>query len=186
MPDLRQATLADARNLARIAELTFRETFAIDNTAVNLDLYCRNHYGEAQQAREISDPAMLTFLYEKNDEKHGDKGNRKESDKGGELAGFAQLRWGNPPECIVASKPGELQRLYVLERWHGQGVASELMQASIKAMQQRGFDCLWLGVWERNFRALAFYKKVGFVAVGEHVFHLGTSAQRDLLMARPV
>ena len=226
MPNIRHATLADARNLARIAELTFRQTFASDNAAENLDVYCRNKYSEALQAREISDPAMLTLLCElhgdkdckkrtekddekgsgkgsekgseKDSEKDSEKGSNKDSSKSchnraaqvdanaSELAGFAQLRWGNSPDCVIGARPGELQRLYVLESWHGQGIAQQLMQASIEAMQQRGSDCLWLGVWECNYRALAFYKKAGFVAVGEHVFHLGSSAQRDLLLTRAV
>jgi len=186
MHTIRQANTIDARNLARIAELTFRQTFASDNTAENLDLYCRNNYSEALQAREISDPAMLTLLSGKNDKKNDGMSDQRNADKRSELIGFAQLRWGATPDCVIGARPGELQRLYVLECWHGQGVAQELMQASIEAMQQRGSDCIWLGVWERNFRALAFYKKAGFVAVGEHVFHLGSSAQRDILMARPV
>lgn len=170
MPDIRLATITDARNLASIAEATFRATFAIDNTAEDMDRYCRNNYSEALQALEIGNPAMLTLLCE----------------EAGQLCGFAQLRWGTAPDCVTGSRPGELQRLYVVESQQGRGVSQQLMQASIEAMQQRGSDCIWLGVWEDNFRALAFYRKAGFVAVGEHVFHLGTNAQRDLLLARPV
>lgn len=55
--------------------------------------------------------------------------------------------------------------------------------AEIKA---RGSDVVWLGVWERNARAIAFYKKYGFVERGEHVFLLGHDRQRDIVMACPV
>jgi ribosomal protein S18 acetylase RimI-like enzyme len=45
---------------------------------------------------------------------------------------------------------------------------------------------VWLGVWERNPKAIAFYKKFGFREVGAHVFPLGSDPQRDVVMARPV
>jgi ribosomal protein S18 acetylase RimI-like enzyme len=56
----------------------------------------------------------------------------------------------------------------------------------METMASHGSDVAWLGVWERNTKAIAFYKKFGFHEVGEHVFPLGTDAQRDIVMARPV
>jgi len=41
-------------------------------------------------------------------------------------------------------------------------------------------------VWERNWRAQAFYRKFGFIEAGDHVFMLGTDAQRDIILVRPV
>ena len=43
---------------------------------------------------------------------------------------------------------------------------------------------VWLGVWEKNDAALNFYKKLGFEAVGEHVFQLGDDPQRDIIMQK--
>ena len=86
----------------------------------------------------------------------------------------------------AAKRPGEIQRLYVVEDWHGKGVAQALMQACIEAMQRRGADVVWLGVWEHNPRAIAFYGKFGFVVAGEHVFSLGGDQQRDLVMVRAI
>ena len=102
------------------------------------------------------------------------------------MVGFAQLRWGEPPGCVVASAPGEIQRLYVVREFHGKGVAQELMRASIEEMINRGSDVAWLGVWERNTKAIAFYAKCGFHEVGEHTFQLGGDPQRDIIMARAV
>jgi len=70
----------------------------------------------------------------------------------------------------------------VLADWHGHGVAQELMTASIAEARRRRADAIWLGVWERNPRALAFYRRCGFVEVGDHVFPLGNDPQRDLVM----
>lgn len=170
MLNTREAQLGDAGGLAALAERTFRDTFAAVNTAENMELHCRSTYSEALQAAEIANPQMATLL----------------SETDGRLVGFAQLRWGSAPKCVSARAPGEIQRLYVCADWHGKGVAQDLMTACLAQLNRRGSDVVWLGVWERNARAISFYKKLGFTAVGTHVFPLGNDPQRDIVMLRPV
>ena len=153
-----------------IAEATFRDTFAAINTPEDMDLHCRTSYSEAIQADEIADPDRVTLL----------------CDYGGRLVGFAQLRWGKAPSCVVAEAPGEVQRLYVISEFHGKGLAHDLMNACIDELASHRSDVAWLGVWERNPKAISFYKKFGFHEVGEHVFRLGRDPQRDIVMARAV
>jgi diamine N-acetyltransferase len=167
---IRRAVPADAHLLAELAELTFRDTFGAMNAPQDMNLHCEVNYGEAIQAQEISSPDTVTLLSETHEQ----------------LIGYAQLRWSPPPGCVTGRSPGEIQRLYVVNEWHGRGVAQELMHASLHAMAARDSDVVWLGVWERNPRALSFYRKVGFVAVGDHVFALGASQQRDIIVARSV
>lgn len=168
MHSIRQAVPEDARVLAALAETTFRDTFAAQNTPEDMDLHCRQSYGEALQRAELLDPARLTLLCELE----------------GRAIAFAQLRWGSAPACVEAARAGEIQRLYVDRPWHGRGVAQDLMAASLEALGGRGSDLAWLGVWERNPRALAFYAKWGFTLVGDHTFPLGTDPQRDLIMVK--
>jgi diamine N-acetyltransferase len=170
MPVIRFAEPTDSGNLAELAEQTFRDTFGEMNTVEDIDLHCRRSYGEATQMAEISNSGMVTLVCE----------------EGAELIGFAQLRWGDTPSCVSAKSPGEIQRLYVARKWHGKGIAQDLMLACITQMEKRRSDAVWLGVWERNPRAISFYKKFGFVEVGEHIFPLGTDPQRDIVMVRPV
>ena len=167
---VRRAQLRDAQRLSEVAEETFRAAFGAMNTAEQMDLHCRNRFAEKIQAAEISDARMVTLL----------------SECDGQLVGFAQLRWGAAPPCISAKRPGEIQRLYVNQDWHGKGIAQQLMNASIEEMRQHDSDTVWLGVWERNPRAISFYKKFAFVAVGDHPFPLGGDLQRDIVMARAV
>jgi ribosomal protein S18 acetylase RimI-like enzyme len=155
--------------LSQLAERTFRDTFGNLNTAGNIDLHCTKSYSKSIQAAEIANPTMATVLCEEQ----------------GILLGFAQLRWDSVPECVVADSPGEIQRLYVDGEWHGKGIAQELMIACLEEMKEHGSDVVWLGVWERNPRAIAFYRKFGFVEVGEHIFPLGADPQRDIVMVRP-
>jgi diamine N-acetyltransferase len=165
---IRRANRLDAMSLSQLAERTFRETFGGMNTAENMDIHCRTSYGESIQVIEISNSNMVTLLAEHRDE----------------LVGFAQLRGGSAPDCVRGSVPGEIHRLYVASDWHGKGVAQTLMNACIEEIKGRGSDVVWLGVWERNPRAIAFYIKLGFVELGDHVFRLGNDPQRDIVMAR--
>jgi ribosomal protein S18 acetylase RimI-like enzyme len=170
LPVLRTANRRDATPLSRFAEQTFRETFGAANSEADMALHCRTSYGEDIQASEIADPHRLTLLCEDD----------------GRLVGFAQLRWAAAPACVVARAPGEIQRLYVAADWHGRGIARQLMDACLAELRRRGSDVAWLGVWEHNPRAIAFYRKSGFVEVGDHVFPVGGDPQRDVVMARAV
>jgi ribosomal protein S18 acetylase RimI-like enzyme len=76
----------------------------------------------------------------------------------------------------------ELERIYSVKEQIGKGVGAELIKASIKEARDKGFDCLWLGVWDKNERAIKFYEKWGFKKVGSHVFMLGKDVQNDLIM----
>jgi len=169
MPTLRLATAADALPLAALAERTFRATFEAMNTPEDMALHCASHYSEAIQTAELVDPAVTTLV----------------SEQDGQLIGYAQLRWGPAPPCVVASRPAEVQRLYVDAAWHGQGVARDLLNHALHQAAEAGADHIWLGVWEHNPRAIAFYRKFGFEEVGAHVFPLGTDPQRDIIMVRP-
>lgn len=98
----------------------------------------------------------------------------------------SQLRTGTTNPSVTESDPVELQRLYVDRRAIGHGVGGTLMQASLDAVRSAGHGTIWLGVWERNARAISFYERWQFKTVGDHEFQLGSDHQTDMIMARPV
>lgn len=161
---------ADAAGLADLAARTFRDTFAADNNPEDLTVHMAQAYGPIQQGRELEDPDIATLLV----------------DVGEELAAYAQLRRGPVPPCVTADAPIELWRFYVSQGWHGRGIAQALMRRVEEDAGRAGARTLWLGVWERNERAKAFYRKCGFVDVGTHVFMVGSDAQTDHIMVRPI
>lgn len=169
-PKIRPADAADATALAELAARTCRDTFAADNRPEDLALHLATAYGPAQQQRELADPRIITLV----------------ADDGGALVGFAQLRQGTPPPGVPGPRPIELWRFYVLADWQGRGLAQRLMDRAVGEALRAGAATLWLGVWERNPRAIAFYRKTGFGEVGTHVFVVGTDPQTDLLMTRPL
>ena len=165
---VRRATPEDANLLAELGASTFRETFAAENTAEDMDAYLAAHFNTTQQTAELAHPSS-TFLI---------------AEVGGIAAGYAKLHPGGAAEGIEGARPVELVRLYASSEWHGRGVGGALMRACLDEARSGGYETIWLGVWERNPRAQAFYRKWGFQAVGDHVFQLGSDAQRDILMAR--
>ncbi|MDQ3907124.1 MAG: GNAT family N-acetyltransferase [Acidobacteriota bacterium] len=167
---IRRASLGDAGLLAELGARTFSETFAADNTPEDMAAYLASSFTHARQAAELADDASTFFVAE----------------VGGIAAGYAKLRAGEPEEGIEGAKPVELVRLYVSREWLGRGVGQALMRACMEGARMAGHETIWLGVWERNGRARAFYSKWGFRAVGEHVFQLGSDPQTDILMERAV
>lgn len=163
---VRHGTPADAAELAELAATTFRDAFGADNRPEDLALHLARSYGIAQQTAELSDPAITTLL----------------AFAAGGLAGYAQLRPGRPPASVARARPLELWRFYVTREWHGRGIAQPLMAAVIAAARGQNSGVLWLGVWERNPRAQAFYKKSGFIDVGSQTFLVGTDEQTDRVM----
>ena len=99
-----------------------------------------------------------------------------------EPIGFAQLILESKEGFLRGIQCMEVRRIYASQEYIGKGVGKLLMQASIQEARRKGCDSLWLGVWERNPRAIAFYKKWGFNEVGTHIFYVGDDPQRDFIM----
>lgn len=159
---------ADNTLLANLGARTFSEAFAADNTAADMAAYLARSFSPAKQAAELADPAALFLIAE----------------SGAAAAGYAKL-YATPPQTGLAGvNPVEIVRLYVVSSWIGRGVGSALMAACLAAAVARGHDAVWLGVWEHNARAIAFYERCGFTRFGAHPFRLGDDLQTDYLMGR--
>ena len=166
---IRPAVESDAAALSELAERTFRDAFAALNTPEDMDLHCSRSYAPAILAAQIVNPVVHTLVAELD----------------GALIAYAQLRLDDTrPSCVAVSSAVELQRIYVDRRWHGTGVARSLMSRVIELAAGHGAEALWLGVWERNPRAIRFYQSYGFAEIGDHVFVVGNDPQRDLVMIR--
>ena len=168
--EIRRGVESDAEELSAAAERWFRETFSPDNTAEDMAIYCAGAFSPEIQRAELTDPGTETLLLQ---------------DAQGHLAAYAQLRDG-PPDGFDLPAPIELVRFYVDSAYHGRGLASRLMAAVDDAARARAAQTLWLGVWEKNHRARAYYRKAGFIDIGAHDFHLGRDLQTDRLMSRPL
>ena len=167
---IRVGVEADAPALAAFAARTFEETFGPHNRPEDLHLHLQKAFGIRQQTQELLNPNMVTLLayYD------------------AMLVAFAQVQRQEPPPGILIDSTVELHRFYVDRPAHGKGVARRLMLAVHTAARAFDGQNLWLGVWERNPRAIAFYKKVGFVDRGRHDFLVGSDRQTDRVLVAPV
>jgi len=156
---IRRAVGSDAAMLAEFATRTFVETFGADNTAEDMEAYVAKTYGTELQRREIEEPSIITLVDDRD---------------GGSMIAFAQMR--------IEGKSVEIARFYVDRALHGRGVAQALMRACFDAAVASGAERIWLGVWEKNRRAIAFYEKCGFRDVGSQPFLLGSDLQTDRVM----
>ena len=166
---IRRGIPEDAELLAELGARTFKETFAAENTAENMATYLASAFTPKQQAAELADPRCAYLIAEDD----------------GVAVGYAMLRSGNTPES-VSGRAIELVRLYVSEESIGSGVGAALMKNCLDQANQLSFETLWLGVWEHNVRAQAFYRRWSFHEVGTQVFQLGSDPQRDFVMQRAV
>ncbi len=167
---IRRAEQGDALELSVLAESTFRAAFSALNTAANMRLHCAAHYSRPLQLAEIRDSGRETWIAEVD----------------GRMVAYVQLRHDATSPMISGERSVEIQRFYVDASYHGSGLAQQLMAQVIARAEAAGAASLWLGVWERNPRAVAFYRKWEFEIVGEHIFRLGEDPQRDLVMRREV
>jgi ribosomal protein S18 acetylase RimI-like enzyme len=167
---IRTATAADAAVVADLARRTFYDTFASTNNPDDMALYLAEAFGVDQQTRELSDRDITALLVEQD----------------GVPVAYAMVRGDHVPECVTGPAPLELWRFYVDRGWHGRGIAQALMERVRQAARERGARTLWLGVWERNDRARAFYAKCGFTDAGNHIFLFGTDPQTDMVMVTSI
>ncbi len=169
-PTLRRAGPADAAPLAELAARIFTETFAEDTRPDDLADFLARSYGIRQQTAELESPGIVTIVAETPED----------------LAAYAQVRRSKAPACVTAEAPVELWRFYVQRDWHGSGLAGRLMSAVVDVARELGGHSLWLSTWERNVRAIAFYRKHGFRDAGAADFWVGSDCQTDRILVADV
>ena len=166
----RPARPDDAPLLAEIGASTFRETFEAMNAPEDFAAYMAVAFGDRVQRAELEAPDTMVFFAE----------------RGGDTVGYVMVRERTPPPSVVLGDALEIARLYARQRAVGSGVGAALMQRALAEAAGRGKEAVWLGVWERNERAIRFYESWGFHRCGTQPFLLGTDLQTDLVMVRRI
>lgn len=167
---IREATIEDAKLIADISHQTFYETFAAYNRKEDMDKFLNQQFTKGKLIMEVG-AKENTFLLAYN---------------GNELAGYVKIRDERVPAGMGNVKTLEIARLYAMSDQIGKGVGSFLMQSCIDIARQKNKDWLWLGVWEKNQRAIDFYTRWGFEKFDETDFLLGDDMQRDWLMKKRI
>jgi len=161
---IRRGTDGDAPELAAFAARTFAEAFGDFTAADDLQAHLAATYRPDLQAREIADPSVITLL----------------ALQDARIVAYAQVRLNLlAPACVTQPDAVELQRFYSDRSVRGTGLTMRLMQRALDAARELGGRYAWLGVWERNARAMNFYRKAGFGEIGLTHYVVGSDRQVD-------
>lgn len=164
--EIKKVTLSDINALQLIGRQTFSETFADKNTEGNMKKYLDENFSYDQLKLELNIPDSEFYFASIHDK----------------VIGYLKLNLGQAQTELKDLKALEIERIYVLKEFHGKKVGQVLYNTALQTATRSKVDYLWLGVWEKNFRAISFYKKNGFVEFDHHIFRLGDEEQTDIMM----
>lgn len=166
--EITQATINDIPRLQQIGRRTFLETFSGSNSEENMSKYLEEGFAVEKLTGEMCNKDSRFFF----------------ALLDGEVIGYLKLNAGQSQTELQDDRSLEIERIYVLASYHGRKVGALLYNKALEIAGELNAEYLWLGVWERNERAIRFYQKNGFVAFDKHIFRLGEDEQTDILMKK--
>jgi len=161
-----KVTTNDIDQLQKIGRQTFYETFSAFNSEENMNKYLEEGFSTDKLTAELNDK-NAEFYFATHEEK---------------VIGYLKLNSGASQTELKDNKALEIERIYVINQFHGKKAGQTLYNKAIEIARQKKVDYVWLGVWEKNSRAMKFYKKNGFVEFDKHIFKLGNDEQTDIMM----
>lgn len=171
MPKIRLATDQDLPVLCAFAERTFRDAWQADNDPEEFELYCRESFTEERFGAEMEEPGATFYLVETEE---------------GQTLAYLKLIADRRAEGLEADVCLQIERIYVLQGSQGQGLGALLLDFAEKKAREINALWLWLSVWQKSPRSIAFYEKNGFTIFGVEIFMVGNDPQPDWLMKRSV
>lgn len=166
--EVKKCTVEDLQILQKVSVETFRDTFQDQNTEEDLYNYLEKAYNTEQLTSELlNQQSEFYFVFNSND-----------------LAGYLKININEAQTETNGEDALEIERIYVLPQFKGKGLGKILIQQAVERAQFHRKTNIWLGVWEHNHAALAFYKKLGFVQTGAHSFFMGEDEQTDLILTK--
>lgn len=166
--NIKKCTPEDSRKLQEISYETFNETFKDQNSPENMKAYLDRAFNLQQLNEELlNTSSQFFFIYIDN-----------------EIGGYLKVNTHDAQSEDMGDESLEIERIYIRKLFQKHGLGIRLLNKAIEIAIERNKKKIWLGVWEKNENAIAFYKKMGFVQSGTHTFHMGDEKQIDFLMTK--
>jgi len=165
---IRLAEKDDAEVIADLSRKTFYETFGTHNTKENMDKFLHKQFTKKELMKEVGAIGNVFFLVLQDEEP----------------VGYARMRESLNHKELGNANAIEIARLYAINKVIGTGVGKLLMNSCLEKAIEMKKEIIWLGVWEKNTRAIDFYKRFGFEKFAEHPFILGDDVQNDFLLKK--
>ena len=166
--EIRKIKPENVLDLQKIGRITFSETFSEGNTPEDMAQYLKEGFSEEQLLKELCNKESAFYF----------------AVDGENVIGYLKLNFGDSQTELQDRGALEIERIYVLSSYHGKRVGQLLYEKALDVARERLASYIWLGVWEENHKAIAFYKKNGFTAFSKHVFKLGNDEQTDIMMRK--
>jgi ribosomal protein S18 acetylase RimI-like enzyme len=163
---IRLVSVKEVAELKALARTAFAQTFTDHNQPENVEKYLDESFTIEKLTEELNNKNSQFFFALVNDQP----------------VGFLKVNVGDAQTELKDGDGMELQRIYVLQDYHGKSVGQVLFEKAKSLAIEGGYPYLWLGVWEENHRALNFYRKNGFVTFDKHIFKMGDEEQTDWMM----
>ena len=164
--DIRKVTLDDIGNLQKISRQTFYETFSEANTEENMNNYLKDNFSVDKLTAELNDKNVEFYFATLDDT----------------VIGYLKINFGQSQTELQDDNGIEIERIYVIKEFQGKRIGQILYNKAIEVAGQKNAEYVWLGVWEKNVRAINFYRKNGFLEFDKHIFKLGNDEQTDIMM----
>ena len=152
--------------LVAISRETFFSSFASLNSEANMQHYLNTAFSEEKLKQELEDPNSEFYFFETDDI----------------LLGYMKLNFNESQIEFKEPDAMEIERIYILQEYQNRQLGTFLLNQAIEMARSKAMRYIWLGVWEKNLKAIAFYQRNGFIEFGQHSFLLGSELQQDLLM----
>jgi diamine N-acetyltransferase len=169
-PTIRQATTFDVNIISALGITTCYEAYFELDPSRDLAEYCVNSFSLKQLTSEFEN-ANSTFLI---------------AEFNGKSVGYAKLREGKNIECLKGVNAIEVQRIYLLEKMKGKNIGKALMKKCCEIGREKGYETIWLGVWDKNIAAQKFYEKIGMKNIGTTDFSDGKNEFINLVFAKEI
>lgn len=162
----KKCDLDDVQLLTAISRETFIAAFETDNNPDDFKTYIDSAFNERQIKSELLDVnSEFYFVYRDTD-----------------LVGYFKINENEAQAEPFGSNALELSRIYVLRPFQGQQLGHQILLEIIDIAIRKQKTNLWLGVWERNIRAIHFYERHRFKKFDTHSFYIGNDKQTDWIM----
>ncbi len=157
----------DSQKLLQIGRQTFYDGFGPPvNTEENIQSYLNEKFTKEHITKELKHPNSIFYFAKLNNE----------------IIGYLKLNSGDAQTESVEGNAIEIERIYVTKEYQGKKTGQILLDKSLQVAKNKNAEYIWLGVWDKNVRAIKFYERNGFKIFDKHGFMLGTEAQVDLMM----
>ncbi len=163
---IEKIALGNVLLLQDISKQTFIDSFASQNTEENITHYVENAFSTQKLEIELKNKSSEFYFLLIDSE----------------AVAYMKINFSNAQSDIKEEDAMEVERIYVHVAHQNLKLGTSLLDFAVKRARQESKKYIWLGVWEKNSRAISFYERYGFNKFSSHIYPIGDDPQIDWLL----